>query len=269
MPNDPPPPRITYVFIFVSINDSPVIVAGVTRFAEQLQPPFRIVVEFRGQPPALEDLFLLGREVAVDLNERGAAAHALDFPHRLYRGGTGKVVNGVDRQYAVEGAVWKRQPVRRSEVQPADDLLLAMRERIERNIQPERVQPGALEHQVLYQEPLAAADVQGAHARAQAEVSDDVPRDRTPAPVVAVSAVSVLARPVPVHFAKLLGNRDDRFILALGAPLHIPVGVWQRPEQVHFGHQLFSSISRCTRATPSSRGMKRMSGNALMVLATS
>src|SRR5438309_5199603 len=109
MPNDPPPPRITYVFIFVSFNDSPVIVAGVTRFAEQLQPPFRIVVEFRGQHPALENLFLLGREVAINLNERAAAAHALDFLHRLDCAGTEKVVNGVDRQYAIEGAVGKRQ----------------------------------------------------------------------------------------------------------------------------------------------------------------
>src|SRR3989449_1694066 len=144
-----------------------------------------------------------------------------------------------------------------------------MHERIERNIQAERFQPGALEHQALDQDPLAAADVEGAHPRTQAEVGDDAPRARTPAPVVAVSAVSVLARPVPVHFAELLGNRYDRFILALGAPLHIALGVRQRPEQVHFGHQLFSSISRCTRATPSSSGMKRMSGNALMVLATS
>src|SRR2546422_11645259 len=98
MPNDPPPPRITYVSIFGSTNDSPVIVAGVTRFAEQLQPPFRIVVEFRGQHPALEDLFLLWRAIAVHLNERAAAAHALDFLHRLYCAGTGKAVNGVDRQ---------------------------------------------------------------------------------------------------------------------------------------------------------------------------
>src|SRR5882762_2701306 len=269
MPNDPPPPRITYVFIFVSFNDSPVIVAGVTRFSEQLQPPFRIVVEFRGQHPALEDLFLLGPEVAVDLNERTAAAHALDFLHRVYCAGTGKVMNGIDRQYAVEGAIGKRQLVRRSEVQPADDLLLTMRERIERNIQAERVQPGAFEHQVLHQEPLAAADVQGAHSCTQAEVSDDVPRDCTPAPVVAVSAISVLARAVPVHFAELLGNRDDRFILARYALLHVALGVRQGPEQVHLGHQVFSSISRCTRATPSSSGMKRMSGNALMVSATS
>src|SRR6267378_7780816 len=269
MPNDPPPPRITYVFIFVSFNDSPVIVAGVTRFAEQLQPPFRIVVEFRGQHPTLENLFLLGREVAINLNERAAAAHALDFLHRMYCAGTEKVVNGVDRQYAIEGAVGKRQLVRRSEVQPADDLLLAMRERIERNIQAERVQTGALEHQVLYQETLAATDIEHAHARTQAKVSDDVPSDGTPAPIVAVSAVSVLARPVPVHFTELLGNGDDRFILARCALLHVALGVRQGPEQVHFSHQLFSSISRCTRATPSSSGMKRMSGNALMVLATS
>src|SRR2546427_12324055 len=103
MPNDPPPPRITYVFIFVSFNDSPVIVAGVTRFAEQLQPPFRIVVEFRGQHPALEDPFLLGREEVVDLKERAPAAHGLDFPLPLYRAGTGKVGKGVVRSYAAEG----------------------------------------------------------------------------------------------------------------------------------------------------------------------
>src|SRR2546422_10741438 len=107
MPNDPPPPRITYVFIFVSINDSPVIVAGVTRFAEQIQPTLRIVVEFRGQHPALENVLLLRRKVAVHLNESAPAAHALDFPHRLYRAKTGKIMNGVDRQHAVEGAVGK------------------------------------------------------------------------------------------------------------------------------------------------------------------
>src|SRR5439155_27178487 len=75
--------------------------------------------------------------------------------------------------------------------------------------------------------------------------------------------------PVPVLLAELLRLRNHERILVFGALLDVALRTRQRPEQIHFGHQLFSSISRCTRATPSSSGMKRMSGNALTELATS
>src|SRR5882672_10440545 len=144
-----------------------------------------------------------------------------------------------------------------------------MHERISRDIQPERFHARTLEHQVLDEESFAAAHVEHSHARFETKVGNDVSCHGPPASVVAVSAVSVLARPVPVHFAKFLGNGDDFFVLALGALLDVALGTRQGFQQVHFGHQLFSGISWCTRATPSSSGMKWISGNALIVSVTS
>src|ERR1700730_12719132 len=102
MPNEPPPPRITYVFIFVSVNDSPAIVAGVPGVAEQREPAIGVVVELGRQDPALEDRLLLRGVVAVHLHERAAGAQALDLPQGQNRARPWKIVNGVDREHAVE-----------------------------------------------------------------------------------------------------------------------------------------------------------------------
>src|SRR5882672_7835092 len=137
-------------------------------------------MKLRCQHPTLEDLLLLRGAVTVHLHEGAAAAQALDLPHGQNRAGPGKVMDGVDRKHTVERAVRKRQPFRGSKVQSADDLLLAVHERIERDIQAEYFQARTFEHQILDEKSLAAANIEHMHARTQAEVGNNVSRHGPP-----------------------------------------------------------------------------------------
>src|SRR5215510_4769585 len=83
-----------------SFDDRPIPVAGVAGFLEELEPALRVVVELRREHPALEDLLLLGRVVAVDDDERVAARDALDLRHGLDGAGTREVVDRIERQDA-------------------------------------------------------------------------------------------------------------------------------------------------------------------------
>ena len=83
-------------------------------------------------------------------------------------------------------------------------------------------------HKRLDQEALAAADIKHAAAGLQTEMRNDIARDRMPAAIIAVAAVAVFARSVPVHFAVLLGDRDDRGVLRFGTFLDVALGLGQR-----------------------------------------
>src|SRR4051794_37861240 len=108
MPKEPPPPRIMYVLLIVfaaSFDDRPVVVASVTGLGKQLDPGRGIVVVERGQDPALEQRFLLGRAVAVDLHIRAPAAQPLYLLERNADLLARQVVQRVDRQHAIKARV--------------------------------------------------------------------------------------------------------------------------------------------------------------------
>src|SRR5256885_7788207 len=131
------------LLIFVLFHNSPVIVASVSGVLEELDPAGRVVVDPRRQDPLLEERLLLFAVVAVHLQKGAPAAQPLDLPQGLQGPGARQVVNGIDRQHAIEGAVWKGKLLGAAEVEAADDFRLAMRERIQRDIQTEYLQPRA------------------------------------------------------------------------------------------------------------------------------
>src|ERR1700733_5455187 len=217
MPNDPPPPRIAYrlpirvlsALLRVLLDDRPIVVAGVAGFREHFQPTFWIIVKFRRQHPAFEKLFLLGRQIRVNLHEGTAIAEPLDLAHRDDGARPRKIMDGVERDNAVERAVRKRQLLRGAEMKPAYRLGGAMHQRVERDIETEGFEAGTGRQQRLDQKAFAATDVEDAHAGFETEMRDDVARHRMPAAVIAITAVTVFARSIPVRFPILLGDRDD------------------------------------------------------------
>src|SRR4029079_296309 len=76
-------------------DDCPVVVAGIARLAKQFDPSCRIIVKFGSQHPALEDLLLLWRVIAVDLHEGASARGALNFLHDLDGARTRKIMHRV------------------------------------------------------------------------------------------------------------------------------------------------------------------------------
>ena len=135
---------------------------------------------------------------------------------------------------AAKRIVGKRQALGAAQMQAADDLRLAVHQRILRDVQAECLEPRADLHQVLDQKALGAADVEHAVAGLEPEVRDDVLRDRNPAAVVAVTAIAVFARAIEIleavfarlgdHFGRLRGTaRGD-----------VALGFRQAVQQIHF-----------------------------------
>src|SRR5262249_47605752 len=104
------------------------------------------------------------------------------------------------------------------------------------DIETEGLQARAFQHQVLDQETLAAADVEHAHAWLESVMRDDVACYRAPAAVVAVAAIAVFARPVPIHLAELFGDRHDGGVLRRGAFLDVALHPRQRAQKIDFSH---------------------------------
>src|SRR5665213_37076 len=217
-------------------DDGPEVVAGVAGLVEQRDPAVRIIMEFGRQHPAFEDLLLPGRAIAVDLHEGAPARYTLDLLHYLDRARTRKIMHGVEAQHAIEAAVGKWKPFRRSQMQAADHVRFAVHQGIERDVEPENFQSGTGRHQVLDQKALGTADVENAHAGPQAKMRDDVARHRNPAAIVAVAAIAVVAGSVEIHFAVLPGDGDNRGILGVLAQLDVSLHLRQRPQQIDFAH---------------------------------
>src|ERR1700735_5796450 len=128
-----------------------------------------------------------------------------------------------------------------------------MQQCVERDIEPEGFEPWTFSDQRLDQEALAAADVEHPHAGLKPILCDDVARHRVPATVIAIAAIAVLARAVPIHLAILLGDGDDGGGLGLGPLLDIAVCLRKSAQESEVRHQPNSWC--CARARPSSMGV--------------
>src|SRR4029079_16413903 len=117
-------------------------------------------------------------------------------------------------------------------MQPPYRLFFGLHQRVERYIKPEGFKAGARQHEILYEEPLAASDVEHAHAGLETKMLDDVARPRQPAAVIVVSAIAVFARSIEIHLAVLFGDGNDRGILRLLALLDVAFRARKRTEQV-------------------------------------
>src|SRR5262249_35798531 len=119
-------------------------------------------------------------------------------------------------------------------MEPADDLRLAMNQRILRDIEAEGLEAGTDLDQILDQEALAAAHVEHAVAGLEIEVLHHILGDRNPSTVVAISAIAVFTRPIEIELAILARDRDDFVGLRLGASIDITLTARKLREQIVF-----------------------------------
>src|SRR5262245_28960383 len=246
-----PPPA---GFLRRSFDDGPVIIAGIAGFSEQGDPAVRIIVELGGEHPFLEQRLLLGVAIGVDLHEGAPRRESFDFTERGDAFAAVEIVHRIERYHRLEALVRKRQVNGIAEMEPADDLRLAMHQRIFGDVEAEGLEAGADLDQVLDQEALAAADVEYAIAGLEIEVLHHILGDRNPSPVVAVSAIAVFARPIEIEFAILARDRNDFVGLRLGAGIDVTLAARKLREQIDFLMHPYAP-SLATRASPSRSGI--------------
>src|SRR5262245_5751339 len=223
-------------FLRRSFDDGPVIIAGVAGFPKQGDPAVRIIVELGGQHPFLEQRLLLSGAIRVDLYEGASRGESFDFTERGHALAAVEIVHGIERYHRLEAPIRKRQLDGIPQMEPADDLRLAMHQRIFRDIEAEGLEAGTDLDQVLDQEPLAAAHVEHAIAGLEIEVLHHVFRNGNPSTIVAVSAIAVFARPIEIELAILARDRDDLVGLRLGAGIDVTLAARKLREQIDFLH---------------------------------
>src|SRR6516225_8402310 len=206
----------------VGLRDNrPIIVAAVARLCEQSLPTVRVIVKFRSENPALENLFLFRRVKTINLHEGAVPRNPLDLLHDLERARPWEIVNRVQADHTIEAVIRKRQLFGSAKMQATDDLRLEVHKRVKRDIEAEDFEPRTDLHQILDQKPFRATNVQHAHARLEIEMGNDIARHWDPASIVAVAAIAEFARPVEIDLAKLLGDRDRFGTFSLSALLNV------------------------------------------------
>src|SRR5215831_937865 len=121
-------------FLRRSFDDGPVIIAGVAGFAKQGDPAVWIIVEFGGQHPFLEQRLLLGGAIGIDLHEGASRCEAFDFTERGDALTAVEIVHRIERYHRFEAPVRKRQRDGIPEMEPTDNLRLAMHQSIFRDV---------------------------------------------------------------------------------------------------------------------------------------
>src|SRR5215831_14751246 len=241
-------------FLRRSFDDGPVIIAGVAAFSEQSDPAVRIIMELGGEHPFLKQRLLLSSAIGVDLHEGAPWRQSLDFAERGDAFAAVQIVHRIERYHRLEALVGKRQLDGIAEMEPADDLRLAMHQRIFRNVEAEGFEAGTDLDQVLDQEALAAAYVEHAIAGLEIEVLHHVLGDRNPSTVVAISAIAVLARSIEIELAIFARDRDDLVRLGLSAGIDVTLAARKLRKQIDFLLHPYTP-SLATRASPSRSGI--------------
>src|SRR5258705_7248690 len=200
------------------LRHRPVVVAAVAGFLEEPAPALRIRIGGGGQLPPLELFPLLLGEPGVHLHVPMPPAHALDLAQGLDTRLAPEVVDGVDREHEVEGAVAKGQPLGGAAYQEGADVLHGVLEGIGGDVETHH--PDARHHapEVVEEKALGASHVEHAVAAGQPVVVAEPLGDGHPAPVIAVAAIALAAVPVEVLRPEPL--RD----LALGGHRRRPRG---------------------------------------------
>src|SRR5262249_62328879 len=94
-------------------------------------------------------------------------------------------------------------------MQAADDLRLAIHQRVFGDVETERLKTGAGDPQILHQKALAAADIKHPVARLEPEMRDHVLGDIRPPPrVIGVAAIAGVPRPVEILSPVLAADAD-------------------------------------------------------------
>src|SRR5262249_14566924 len=136
----------------------------------------------------------------------------------------------------------------------ADDLRLAMHQRIFRDVEAEGLEAGTDLDQVLDQEALATAHVEHPIAGLEIKELHHILGDRNPSTAVALSAIAVCARPIELELAILARDRDDLVGLCLGAGIDVTLAARKLREQIDFLLHPYAP-SLATRASPSRSGI--------------
>src|SRR5262249_55378499 len=130
-------------------------------------------------------------------------------------------------------------------MQAADDLRLAIHQRVFGDVETERLKTGAGDPQILHQKALAAADIKHPVARLEPEMRDHVLGDIRPPPrVIGVAAIAGVPRPVEILSPVLAG--DGNVLLALRRVALFDIALRSRisAQKIDFGHtNAFADLS--------------------------
>src|SRR5215831_1015239 len=218
------------------LDDRPIVIAGIARLLEELTPAGRVVMRHGGEHPAEKDLLLLGGAVRIDLDIGPPRGHPLDLAHRGNACGGVKVVHDIDRDRRRKAVVRERQLDAIAEMQPPDDLGLAMHQGIFGNVETECFESRTGFHEILDQKALAGPDIEHPIAAFEAEMLDHVLGDREPSPVVTVPAVPSIARPIEILAPILPGDADVLLALRARPLLDVAFGSRIATQQIDFNH---------------------------------
>src|SRR5436309_1277112 len=111
-------------------------------------------------------------------------------------------MDDVDAKHRGKAAGRERQPVRGTAHDAAAHIRMATLDRILRDFESPGVESRHHLHQVAHEEAFGAADVEHAVAGFESEMRRNVAGNGNPAPVVAVAAITLLARAVEIFAAK-------------------------------------------------------------------
>jgi len=188
------------------------------------------------QHPAEEDLLLGWRAIRIDLDVSASRRQPLDFAHCADALGAVEIVHHIDRDRRRKAAVGERQLDAISEMQPPDDLRLAVHQRIFGDVETEGFEPRAGLHQVFDEKPLAGADIRARGRRAASRNARSCPR-RSGAIAHRSDTRHSPCRATRRSIRAILpGDPDIRFALCPRALLDIALGPRIAAQKIYLSH---------------------------------
>src|SRR5439155_5339930 len=161
---------------------------------------------FASELPVQQVYFLALVSIRIHHDEPVLAPDALDLAQGLEQIRQIEVVQRVDRNHQVETPVGEGKVRRVGYFDEQPDFLHRIRDGVLGNINSGDFEARKRFREVVNEEPFPTADVEDLVSRLQAVVRNQFLRERTPATIIFVTAVAVLAVSVEVVLAELFGN---------------------------------------------------------------
>src|SRR5262245_4323920 len=241
--------RISHGPLGIDVENRPVIVAGIAGMLEQAIPHVGLAEGFCRQHPVEECVAFLIVAIGVDLDIAAPRRDTLDLAYRLDAGLVSEIVHHIDAKRRRDAVAGKRQLLRAAAQDAAACVGVAVVDRILRDFEPPDLEARDDRHQVAHEEALGTTDVQHAVARLEPEMRGDVSGNGYPAPIIAVAAITLLARTVEI-FATELPGEDPVLRLPLFARDQVALRARIFREQIDLRHRPRPSSWRASRPTP-------------------
>src|SRR5262245_31200072 len=240
--------RVSHRPFWIDLENRPVIVARIAGLLEQPIPHVGLAESFRRQHPIKKSVTLMIVAVGIDLDIAAPRRDALDLAHRLDAGLVAEIVHHIDAKRRRDAVASERQPLHTAAQEATACVGMAVVDRVLRDFETPDLEPRHDRHQVAHEEALGTTDVQHAVAGLEPEMRGDVAGNGYPAPIVAVAAITLLARAIEIFAAELPGE-DSVLSLPLFARDQVAFRARIFREQIDLRHRPRSSSWRMSLPT--------------------